>query len=481
MLEAQRHPAAEIEVRRAADAAVEDVHALRQQHTQQAIADRRRRRQRDLDPLAGRHGDPVVDRAEDRRGPIVLAFLVRLQGVGLDDDRVAAGEIQHEERPRVHELGGHAVDFGGARAIEQERRLVAPVVEDAVEHEARRIRRRERQLAGGAEHAAQVIDEPRPGSRPVDHLDRGIAPRRREKMRHRRALGPPHVGEDSRGGQRARVRRDDGCGGNAGLDRGEDPALEREILGRGLDHPVAIGDGVVVGLVLTLRVTAAASAAVILPRATAFARNRRNAFAPRRVRAAQCRSASARARERALQVIADVGPDRAGAMMATCRGSGRTGAWRRGFAYEGSRQSPGGGRAPGFIACRRYRAGRHRRQRAHRDARQAGGDQDLPEAAEIDGERHDPREAGRDDPGSSAPATWPRPAPAPRAGSANTRRRPPAADQRAPVCAAARPRHEASIIEPSAPMVNACSQPCPRASKPRSRRPRRRNASTIHP
>ena len=42
-LEAQRQPAAEVEVGGVADAAVEDVDGLRQQHAQQAVADRRAR------------------------------------------------------------------------------------------------------------------------------------------------------------------------------------------------------------------------------------------------------------------------------------------------------------------------------------------------------------------------------------------------------------------------------------------------------
>src|SRR3984957_6066972 len=87
--EAERKTAAELEVCRLADAAVENVATLRNQNAEQAVADRRRSLRCDRHGLARRDRGPCPCGAEYRGRTIVLAFLVGLQRVGLDDDWIA--------------------------------------------------------------------------------------------------------------------------------------------------------------------------------------------------------------------------------------------------------------------------------------------------------------------------------------------------------------------------------------------------------
>ena len=120
----------------------------------------------------------------------MFTLLVRLQGVGLGDDRVAVGQIQHEERAGIDEFGGDAIHLRGRRPVEQQGGFVAPVVEDPIQHEADGIGRHQRYLARDAEEPAQVLDHARIRLRPVDHFDGGIAPGRSEEMSYR---GPSRV------------------------------------------------------------------------------------------------------------------------------------------------------------------------------------------------------------------------------------------------------------------------------------------------
>jgi hypothetical protein len=116
--EAKREAAAELEVGRLADIAIENVAALRNQNAEQAVADRRRGVRRNRHGFARRYRGPCPRGAEYRRRPIVLAFLVGLQRIGLDDDRIAVREVEHEERPGMDELRRRRIDLGGAGAIE---------------------------------------------------------------------------------------------------------------------------------------------------------------------------------------------------------------------------------------------------------------------------------------------------------------------------------------------------------------------------
>ena len=179
-------------------------------------------------------------------GAVVLALGVGLQRIGLDDDGIAVGEIEHEERPGVHELRRDRVDLRRARAIEQEGCVVAPVVEDTIEHEAGDIGGDQRHLARHAKDPVEIVQQSRIGAGPADHLDNGIAPRRREEMSHRRPLFVTQAGEDALGRERARVGGDHHLRRNDLLDTREDLALERNRFGSRLDNPIGIScDGVV--------------------------------------------------------------------------------------------------------------------------------------------------------------------------------------------------------------------------------------------
>jgi|GEM_PF-6982828 len=233
----------------------------------------------------------------------------------------------------MHELGGDAVDFGGGGAVEQHRRLVAPVVEYAVEHEAGHVGGHQRHLAGGAEDPAQVLDHGRIGLVPADDFDRRIAPGGGEEMRHRGPFRVLQLREDLFRRQRAGVGSDQRIGADHGLDLGEDLALERQVLGRGLDHPVGIGDVGVVERAVEIgdhRLgVGLAHLAACDGLARVFGKAQQGAFDGllRDIDQIQLQ-----VRQRALEVITDVGTDGAGADDGdgAGQGAGRSGKQRVG-------------------------------------------------------------------------------------------------------------------------------------------------------
>ena len=312
--EAEGQLAAQIEVGKVADSAVDDVHRLREEDPKQPIADRCGQLPSDVDAPAGRQGVPGLDRAEHAGGPVVLALLLHLQGVRLRDDRVAMGEVQHEERPGVDDLARDAVHLGGGGALEEQGRLVAPVVEDAVEHEAQGVGRDQRDLAGRCEERAESLDDLGVAGLGGHDLHGGILEGGGEEVGDRGALGALELSEQACRGQGAGVGGDPRVGTHDSLDRGEDPALEREVLGRRLDHPVAIRHGGVVGrrahraLDTGRRLLAELAARDALGCRGADARDRTLELPLVDVHEQQLELG-----EGAHEVVADVGTDRAGA------------------------------------------------------------------------------------------------------------------------------------------------------------------------
>jgi hypothetical protein len=332
LLEAQCEAATEVEVGRIADLAVDDVHALREEDAQQALADRLGGVGRDLDLFARWHRDPGVDRLEDRRGIVVRAFHLGLQRVGFGDDGVAVRQIEHEEGPGMDEFGGDAVDFGGRGAVEQHGGFVAPVVENAVEHEAGDVGRDQGHLAGHAEGPAQVFDHGRVALFPADHFHGRVAPGRGEEVGHRGAGRVLHLREDQFRRQGTGVRGDQGVRPYHGLDLGEDPALEGQVLRGGLDHPVGIGDvGIVhraievVDHILGLGL-AHLAAGDGLPRVLGEAQQ--GGFDRLLVDVDQV---ELEAGNRTLEVVADVGADGAGADDGDGAGQGTIGSGQQGI------------------------------------------------------------------------------------------------------------------------------------------------------
>ncbi len=172
---------------------------LRDQNAEHSVAHIGADRGRDRDRLTRGGGAPILHRAEDRRRPVVLAFLVSLQRVGLNDDGVAVGEIEHEKRAGMRELGSRRVDRGGACLVQEQRRVVAPIVEHPVQHEAGDVGGDQRHLAGHAENPIEVIDEAWIGARPTDHLNDRIAPSGGEEVGNRRPFLVPQFAEDAFG------------------------------------------------------------------------------------------------------------------------------------------------------------------------------------------------------------------------------------------------------------------------------------------
>ena len=159
--EAEGVAAAKFQIRRIADVAVENIYRLRHQNAEQTIAHGRRSLGPDLDPRSRPNSQPAVNRTKDRGRPIVLAVLLCLQGICLGNDRISARQIENEERSGVDKLRGHRIDFRCGRMVKEMSRLVAPVVEDAVEHETGDIVSHDRHLAGHAEHPIQIFNDDR--------------------------------------------------------------------------------------------------------------------------------------------------------------------------------------------------------------------------------------------------------------------------------------------------------------------------------
>jgi len=149
-----------------------------------------------------------------------------------------------------------------------QRRVVAPVVEDAVEHEAGDIARDQRYLAGHAEHPAQYSTVF--GSAPCQRITsttglRQAGAKSASPWRAPCAAAPRICAPR----QRARVRRDHRVRRDDGLDLREMRRLSASSRSP-LQHPVAVPDRRIVERTADAARTAAACASVIFPRATAF-------------------------------------------------------------------------------------------------------------------------------------------------------------------------------------------------------------------
>ena len=81
----------------------------------------------------------------------MVAFQFGLQRVCLDDDGVAVGHVQHEERADVYILSSHLINLCRGSLIQQKSGFVAPVIEDSIQHEADHVAGEHRHLAGQVE------------------------------------------------------------------------------------------------------------------------------------------------------------------------------------------------------------------------------------------------------------------------------------------------------------------------------------------
>ena len=131
----------------------------------------------------------------------MVALFIGLQGVGFGDDRIPVGEIQDEERTGMDIAGKNTVNLRCGRPVKQHCRVVAPVVEYPIEHEADVVSRHHRHLARGAEQPAQVLDRLATSSGPIDDFNSGITPGRRKEMSNGRPAWVAHFGEDPCGGE----------------------------------------------------------------------------------------------------------------------------------------------------------------------------------------------------------------------------------------------------------------------------------------
>ena len=122
----------------------------------------------------------------------MVALQLGLQRVGLNDDRVAVGHVQHKKRAGMDVTARHVIDLRRGSAGKQESGFVTPVVEDPVEHEADYVAGDHRHFAGHVEQPAQAPDKFRIGLLPVDHFHYGVAEGRRKEMGDG---GPPRMAQ----------------------------------------------------------------------------------------------------------------------------------------------------------------------------------------------------------------------------------------------------------------------------------------------
>ena len=122
----------------------------------------------------------------------MVALQFGLQRVGLDDDRVAVGHVQHKKRAGVDVTAHRVIDLRRGSAGEQESGFVAPVIEDPVEHEADHVAGDHRHFSRHVEQPAQAPDKSRIGLFPVDHFNDRVAEGRRKEMGNG---GPPGMAQ----------------------------------------------------------------------------------------------------------------------------------------------------------------------------------------------------------------------------------------------------------------------------------------------
>ena len=190
--ESQGHLAAEIEVCLGTDAAVDDVERLGKQNPQQPVPYRVFNVVADIYRAPGAMGQPAVYRRQYGRWFVMGAFL-HLQGVGLDDDRVAVGHIQNKKRPGENKFFGHFVNLAGCGAVQKVGRVIAPVVEYAVQHKTDGIVGDYRRFAGFGKKPEQIIQHLPAAAFPGDDLHRQAAPGGGKKMSDRGSSRLSHI------------------------------------------------------------------------------------------------------------------------------------------------------------------------------------------------------------------------------------------------------------------------------------------------
>ena len=126
----------------------------------------------------------------------------------------------------MNEFVADAVNLGGCGLVQEQSRLVTPVVEDTVEHEAQGIGGDQRHLARGAKQTAQVEHHAGIGLLPLDDLHGRVAEGGSEEVGDGRASGVFQMGEEALRRQGAGVGCDQGGGLYHGLDLAEDLTLE---------------------------------------------------------------------------------------------------------------------------------------------------------------------------------------------------------------------------------------------------------------
>ena len=94
----------------------------------------------------------------------MIAFISGLHRVGFHYDRIAIGQIKDKERPCMDKFHGHAVNLRRAGNIQQQGRLITPVIKYPVQHETDRIGGDHGHLAGHGKEPAQITAQGRIGS-----------------------------------------------------------------------------------------------------------------------------------------------------------------------------------------------------------------------------------------------------------------------------------------------------------------------------
>ena len=125
--------------------------------------------------------------------------------------------------------------------IERVHRLVDHRQQDAVDHESREVLRHRDGLAERLDELPGAAEGHVLGGDAADHLDELHHRHRVHEVQADEALRPVGGGGKPRDGDRRGVGGDDGVRLEERTERHEDLALDRLVLGRGLDHEIGVG------------------------------------------------------------------------------------------------------------------------------------------------------------------------------------------------------------------------------------------------
>ena len=113
-----------------------------------------------------------------------MGAFFHLQAVGLDNDGIAVGQVEHEKGSGEYKFFRHFINLAGRCAFQQIGGFVAPVIKYAVQDETDGIIGDNRGFACFGKKPEQIVQCFLTAFFPSDHFNRKTAPGRSKKMRN---------------------------------------------------------------------------------------------------------------------------------------------------------------------------------------------------------------------------------------------------------------------------------------------------------